>query len=85
MLSEEKSPLLIDANAVLGLSIVPQRLETIAGRDTHEFQISGSIKLSKLASSDLFNVDKSFDAEAGVQRGCVFTLARHNSHVHIDN
>ena len=63
---EAMSPLLIDANAVLALSITPQRLETVAGRDTHEFPISSSIKLSQLASSHLFNVDKSFDAEAGV-------------------
>ncbi len=63
---EAKPPLLIDTNAVLALSITPQRLETIAGWDTHEFQISGSVKLSKLAASDWFNVDKPFDAEAGV-------------------
>ena len=54
--NEAQSPLLIDPNAVLALTITSKSLKAVARRDAHKIQACSGIQLCQFASCNLFDV-----------------------------
>lgn len=50
--TEADSPLIIDPNAVLPLTVAPQSLQAIARRNAQVIEASGDLELPQLATSD---------------------------------
>ena len=55
---ETDPPLIVDANAVLSLSISVQRLQTVTRRSSQISQLGCTIELSQFATSDAFYCPK---------------------------
>ena len=72
---QAEPPLLVDADAVLSLTISRERFETIARRNTKILKTHRSIKLLQFAEGALSNVRRMrSDGKFGERRGCRFVL-----------
>lgn len=77
---EADAPLLVDADAVLSLSVVPQGLQAVAGRGLQVIKNCRPVELRQLAQRGSLNVHPAFDALALIEGLGVFALEALDSH-----
>lgn len=74
------APLLVDANAVLPLSIILQRFEAVARRHFQVVKNGRPVQLCKLSQGMAFNIDPALNAFTLEECLCVFALEVFDRH-----